>query len=165
MIIVIYVDDPLISGDPNQSSQMTWLQEHLARRFKMSNLGEIPHYLGMEVDSQPDQGQIVRQATYLRKIIRKFGFLDGKTASILMQPGLGNTLAKSENQAWYQSVIGSLVWAAMHTRPDISYSVGVMARFCSNPSEYHCQLVERIFRYLAGTITLGLTFRRDEILT
>jgi hypothetical protein len=126
MIIVIYVNDPLISGDPNQSSQMTWLQEHLARRFKTSNLGEIPHYLEMEVDSQPDQRQIVRQATYLRKIIRKFGFLDGKTASILMQPGLGNTLAKSENQAdiktiaWYQSVIGSLIWAAMHTRPDIS---------------------------------------------
>ena len=51
------------------------------------------------------------------------------------------------------------MWPAVHTRPDISYSVGVLSRYCANPDPVHCNLVTQIFRYLART--LGIKFRSD----
>ncbi len=50
---------------------------------------------------------------------------------------------------------------AVYTRPDISYSVGVLSRYSTNPGPIHCNLVTQIFRYLAGTLKLGITFRSD----
>ena len=50
----------------------------------------------------------------------------------------------------------------IHTRPDISYSVGVLSRYCTNPRPTHCNLVKQIFRYFSGTLDLGLTFTADS---
>ena len=92
---------------------------------------------------------------------------DCKPASIPMNPGIANSLLLSNQQAdratikWYQSAIGSLMWPAVHTPPDISYSVGVFSRYCANPGPIHCNLVVQIFWYLAGTLELGITFRSD----
>lgn len=84
-----------------------------------------------------------------------------------MEPGAGNTLMPSEDQAdketisWYQSVVGSLMWPAIHTRPDIAYAVGVLSRYCSNPGPFHCKYLQRVIRYLLGTLDVGLVFRKD----
>jgi hypothetical protein len=51
----------------------------------------------------------------------------------------------------------------MHIRLDISYSVKVMIKYCVNSFELHCQLIEKIFRYLADTISLRLTFKKSSI--
>jgi hypothetical protein len=169
LIIAIYVDDLLISKSSAKLNRMTWLQNQLSHRFKMTDLGEISHYVEMKVDVQSKHEQIVfRQTTYLRKIISKFEFLDYKTALISMQPGLGDTLTKSIKQTdsrttkWYQSAIEFFIWLVLHTRSDISYSVKVMTRFCSNSFMNHCHLVERIFCYLADTLTLNLIFKRRK---
>jgi hypothetical protein len=51
----------------------------------------------------------------------------------------------------------------MHIRSDISYSMRVMIKYCVNSSELHCQLIEKIFRYLVDTISLKLTFKKSSI--
>jgi hypothetical protein len=51
----------------------------------------------------------------------------------------------------------------MHTRSDITYSMRVMIKYCVNLSELHCQLIEKIFRYLVDTISLRLTFKKSLI--
>ena len=53
------------------------------------------------------------------------------------------------------------MWPDVHTRPEISYSVGILSRYCANPGPIHCNLVVQIFWYLAGTLKLGITFRSD----
>ena len=53
------------------------------------------------------------------------------------------------------------MWPDVHTRPDIAYSVGVLSRYCSNPGPTHCNLVIQIFRYLSGTLDLGIAFTAD----
>ena len=58
----------------------------------------------------------------------------------------------------YQKAIGSLTYAALCTRPDISAAVGVLSQFMSNPSETHWSGVKRILRYLRGTATYGLVY-------
>ena len=160
--IAIYVDDLLLFGA--DIPRLEFIQKQLSDRFKMTNLGDVSHYLGMEIDVDVGKTIILRQSTYLKKVLDRFGMTDCKQSSIPMDPGVASSLLPSKQVAdkatvaWYQSAIGSLMWPAVHTRPDISYSVGVLSRYCSNPGPTHIQLVKQIFRYLAGTLTIGLTF-------
>ena len=61
----------------------------------------------------------------------------------------------------YQSAVGSLLYLSTKTRPDISYAVGVVARFSAKPTNIHWSAVKRIFRYLNGTTNLGLLYKHQ----
>ena len=58
----------------------------------------------------------------------------------------------------YRQVIGSIMYAAIATRPDIAFAVSLLSQFLNNPGEAHWQAVKRIFRYLKGTCNLTLTY-------
>jgi len=58
----------------------------------------------------------------------------------------------------YLQAVGSLMYLAVSTRPDIAYSVGVLARFNQNPGPLHWKAVKHLFRYLKGTIDYKLTY-------
>ena len=59
----------------------------------------------------------------------------------------------------YLSAVGSLMYLAMCTRPDIAYTVSVLSRFGTNPGVQHWKAVKHLFRYLRGTVDLKLTYR------
>ena len=54
-------------------------------------------------------------------------------------------------QVPYQSVVGSLMYAMVCTRPDITQAVGVLSCYMSNLRRTHWDPVKRVFRYLWGT--------------
>ena len=58
----------------------------------------------------------------------------------------------------YLSAVGSLMYLAIGTRPDIAYAVGALSRFNSNPGRVHWQQCQRVFRYLQGTRDLMLQY-------
>ncbi len=62
----------------------------------------------------------------------------------------------------YESMVGNLLYAAIGTRPDISYAVGTVSKFCSNPSEAYMTAVKCIFRYLKGTIDLYIQYQKSD---
>ncbi len=133
----------------------------------MTNLGEVSHYLGMEMDVEVGKQIFLRKTVYLKKIRERFQMTDCKPVSDLMNPSVANSPLPSDQQAdWatikcYQSAIVFLIWPAVHTRPSISYSVGVPNQYFANPGLIYCNLVTPISRYLAGTLELGITFRSD----
>ena len=61
----------------------------------------------------------------------------------------------------YASAVGSLMYAMVCTRPDISQAVSVVSRFMANPGKAHWQGVKWILRYLKGTADKGLCFGGD----
>lgn len=61
----------------------------------------------------------------------------------------------------YREAVGSLLYASQGTRPDISFAVGCVSRYMENPGREHWTAVKRIFRYLKGTLNVGLQFNRD----
>jgi hypothetical protein len=63
------------------------------------------------------------------------------------------------DQQVYQSMVGSLMYLAMCTRPDIAYAVGTLARFSSRPNKTHWIAAKRVLRYLKGTASHGIVFR------
>ena len=58
----------------------------------------------------------------------------------------------------YQSIVGSLIYAAISTRPDISHAVNMISRYLANPGPAHLVAAKRILRYIKGTTNIGLTF-------
>ena len=62
----------------------------------------------------------------------------------------------------YSSVVGSLMYAMICTRPDIAYAVGVVSRFLANPGNEHWVAVKWILRYLRGTSKRCLCFGKGK---
>ena len=60
----------------------------------------------------------------------------------------------------YQSAVGSLLYLSNWTRPDITYAVSNVSRFCTNPTQQHWTAVKRIMRYLKGTSNHGLIYSK-----
>ena len=64
----------------------------------------------------------------------------------------------------YASVVGSLIYVMLCTRPDIHYVVRLVSRYQSNPGEAHWKAVKRILRYLKGTMDYSLCYQRKDLL-
>jgi hypothetical protein len=85
----------------------------------------------------------------------------GSRLSTSMSPQ--NTAEASEmHQVPYISVVGSLMYLAVTTRPDISYAAGVLARFNSNPGPAHWQAAKHVLRYLKGTMDYRITYQPSD---
>jgi hypothetical protein len=67
------------------------------------------------------------------------------------------TTAKMSNIPYWQ-VIGSLMYAAITFRPDLTYAVNQLARFCENPGESHWSAAKKVLKYLALTWRFGQQF-------
>ena len=64
----------------------------------------------------------------------------------------------------YDSVVGSLLYAMVCTRPNISLVVGVLSRHMSKPGKEHWIVVKRVFRYLHGTTNHAICYQgRDRL--
>ena len=63
----------------------------------------------------------------------------------------------------YQNIIGALLYLSINTRPDISYSVGVLARYCVSPTYRACKAIIRILSYLRSTIDVDIKFRAESL--
>ena len=105
---------------------------------------------------------ILDQQDYLKKIVTRFGLDDAKSAITPLperyEPEENKGSCTPEFRQQYQSVIGSLLYIMLGTRPDISYAVIKMAQFASNPSSDHMNKAKQIICYLGSTPNLSLVF-------
>jgi hypothetical protein len=66
----------------------------------------------------------------------------------------------SRDQLRYSQIVGSLMYLARATRPDISFDVSKLSRFVSNPGDDNWRALERVLRYLKCTMSLGIHYTR-----
>ena len=161
MFAQIYVDDIVFgSTSENLVKEFTTLME---KEFEMSLYGKLSYFLGLQIQQKKD-GLFVSQTKYARDLVRKFGM---ETASPVRNPMGTSTKISADlagisiDQTLYRSMIGSLLYLTA-SRPDISYSVGVCARYQANPKESHLKAVKRIIRYVSGTTDSGIMFTFDS---
>ena len=129
----------------------------------MDDRGEVHFILGMEVKrDRKNRKMTICQKTYLNDVLDRFGMQNCKPVSTPMEAGkVFTALAENEEPCdikQYQTAIGSLNYAAIATRPDISTAVGKLSQYMRNPSKEHWAGVKRILRYIKGTVDHGLTF-------
>jgi hypothetical protein len=163
--VAIFVDDLLIIG-PSKANIST-IKTRLSEQFHMTDLGPCKYYLGMEVTRDRQNRTLkLSQRSYLEKVLRNFGIWDCNKkhdtpidTHTKLQKAEADYEPKTADIKWYQSAVGSLMYAMLGTRPDIAYAVSVVSRFAAKPTQAHKATVTRIFRYLRKTVDYVLVFK------
>ncbi|KAJ9560810.1 hypothetical protein OSB04_005970 [Centaurea solstitialis] len=159
LLVGIYVDDLIVTGSSKEDLQK--FKSQMEEKFEMSDLGLLAYYLGIEV-TQTGGGISIKQSGYANKILTKARMLDCNETKIPMDPG--TKLIKTEggelvDATKYRSLIGCLRYL-LHTRPDLSYSVGLLSRFMQEPKEQHMKAIRQVLRYIKGTLNFGITYKK-----
>jgi len=167
LILIIYVDDVLFTG--SDQKYLGIMKEKFMKVWECHDLGTAKEYLGMEIQRNPSTGSlIVDQVKYLDKILKRFDMQDCNPANTPLpekyDPVASTRESNSKLHSQYQSVIGSLLYLMLGTRPDIAFAVIKMSQFSANPTEDHLNHAKYIFCYLRANREYGIEFRRDTSL-
>ena len=95
--------------------------------------------------------------------MKKFGLESASFVRTPMSPNVKLTvdlLGKSVDLSLYRSMIGNLLYLTA-SRPDISYNVGVCARYQAHPKESHMTTLKRIIKYVTTTADFGVWYSKD----
>ncbi|XP_051145340.1 uncharacterized mitochondrial protein AtMg00810-like [Andrographis paniculata] len=158
MIAQVYVDD-IVFGSTAESLKNEFIK-FMEVEFVMSMISQLNNYfLGLQ-DKQLADSFFLSQTKYAQNMVEKFGLRDSK--GVRTPLGQQDKLSKDDDgktvdQKLYKSIIGSLLYLTV-SRPDISFSVGVCARFQSTPKESHLKAAKRILKYVKGIEELGLWY-------
>ncbi|XP_019252634.1 PREDICTED: uncharacterized protein LOC109231425 [Nicotiana attenuata] len=164
VIVLVYVDDLLISGSNN--SLMHEAKETLHSNFKMKDLGELRYFLGIEV-MRSNKGILHNQRKYALQLISEARLSACKPVSTPMEQNhklttveydkhVGNVDdAELQEAGSYQKLIGKLFDLTI-TRLDISFAVQVLSQFMQHPNESQMEAALRVIKYVKGSPSLGL---------
>jgi cell fate (sporulation/competence/biofilm development) regulator YlbF (YheA/YmcA/DUF963 family) len=166
--LALYVDDT-ISMYPTNLEQV-WLEDKakIAAKYAIKDLGDCQWILHMELKrDRPSRTITLTQKAYIEKVLAEHGVTNANpcinpflTEDVTVPPQkiTVKPLNKEEHEK-YRSIVGSLLYAANITRVDIAYIVGVLARYCASPMNYHLMAAKKVLRYLRGTTDYQLIFK------
>ena len=159
IFLVFYVDDILLIG--NDVSVLQSVKIWLSKNLSMKDLGEATYILGIKIYKDRTKRLVgLSQSTYIDKMLKRFSMEQSKRGYIPMVSGI--TLSKSMcpqtqyerthmNKITYASAIGSIMYAVLCTRPDVSYALSVTSRYQSDLGMGHWVAVKNILKYLRRT--------------
>lgn len=160
VIMIIYVDDALVVG--KDADECTRVVSKIEEKFKIKRLkGEI--FVGIEI-KRDESGIFLSQRRYTEVVLRRFHMTDAKGASgpVIDIDLLFEQTDPRPTSAPYREAIGSLMYLANSTRPDILYMVNTLASFNCSPSDCHWTAVKQILRYLKTTIDYEIMYQSDD---
>nr|GEU65569.1 hypothetical protein [Tanacetum cinerariifolium] len=117
------------------------------------------------VVNQSPSGIFINQSNYMNEILKKYGLntcdIIGTPMDIKDKLDL-DQIGTSVDATKYRSMIGTLIYLTS-SRPDIIHDTCVCARYQAQPTEKHLKQVKRIFRYLRGTVNMGLCQNQRDL--
>jgi len=160
LIILIFVDDIVFFAKDKEAIRVAkgWLSD----AFKMVDLGELKLFLGMQITRDRSRKILfVSQERYISKVLERCKMENCHGCKTPMDTKL--VLTKPENNeivgtVEYQSLVGSIMYAMLGTRPDLAYTVSTLSKFNSCPAVMHHAAAKRALRYLQGTKDYGLLY-------
>ena len=147
LIVGVYVDDLLVTG--SKIANILEFKKQISKEFDMSDMGKLSYYLGLEVEQTRDFVEL-RQTVYAKKLLEKIGMLECNPSRYPMEPKIKldkDIAGKPVDPTEFKSIVGGLRYL-VHTRPDISYAIGVISRYMERPMTLHMNAVKRILRYV-----------------
>lgn len=161
-IILVYVDDILIL-----TKNDTIMDDILARLesvFDIKDLGRVTTFLGIDIKTTED-GLSMSQTRYIQKMRKIYEVIPYKRCyeplrfgSIIKTTGQ----EKMEQDLPYRNLIGSLLYIARHTRPDILYAVNTLAKYCNNYDIEIWNHLTHLWNYVITTEDKILQMKRTE---
>ncbi|KAG8501645.1 hypothetical protein CXB51_004727 [Gossypium anomalum] len=168
--LLLYVDDMLIAA--KDKGEIRKVKAQLSEEFEMKDLGPAKKILGMEILRDRKTSKLyLSQKGYIEKLLCRFNMRSAKPVSTPLAAHfrLSSALSpqsddeiKYMSHVPYSSAVGSLMYAMVCSRPDLSYAVSAVSRYIANPGKEHWKAVQWILRYLRGTTDVCLQFGRTE---
>jgi hypothetical protein len=170
-LILVYVDDILIAGERVEHIQE--IKDSICEKYAMTDMGELDNFLNANI-TQTAEKITVDQTHYCKQVLDTFDFLvKGKTAVTPLPADAVKKLADGVDMTEehdadvrsypYRQVVGSLIYLAMYTKPEISYAVGVLSRFNDKKTTAACELATHLLRYLNGQRLCMIEFKGSEL--
>ncbi|CAI7809116.1 unnamed protein product [Closterium sp. NIES-53] len=160
--MVVYVDDILIFSPSSDLVKEVMLK--LQDKFKCKALGDVSFYLGLHIECDVEKRCMrVHQRKYLEALAANFGQSEGHVATpfpsgfkCVKRPE--EESVREEERRRFHLLVGSLMYAAVNTRPDVAFATGQLARVVQCPNEEQVAAGMRVAKYLGQTATLGLQY-------
>jgi hypothetical protein len=170
VFLILYVDDILLIG--NDIPMLQSVKTSLNKSFSMKDLGEAAYILGIKIYRDRSKRLIgLSQDMYIDKVLKRFNMEQSKKGFLPMSHGMRfsqrqcpSTADERERMSKvpYASAIGSIMYAMICTRPDVSYALSVASRYQKDPGESHWTLVKNILKYLRRTKDVFLIYGGEE---
>jgi hypothetical protein len=163
MLLFLFVDDFQVSYHRNDQAEWNELKAKLVDRFKTKDMGESKWILGMRITRDRKARTItLDQELYVTKALERYGLAQCRVVStpevVGAQHDTEAELDKPADRQRFMELTGTLMYAAISTRPDTAHAVHYLASNMLAPTKRHMLAAERVLRYLAGTKDVGLVF-------
>ena len=160
--LALYVDDGLVFS--RDEAAINKVLEYIEGQFMVKRINS-DRFLGLEIVHYNDGSLFLHQRRYIQRVIHKYNLQDAKGKATPME--VGHNLNKQETlnepvveDVPYAEAVGSLLYCAVATRPDISYALSVLSKYTAQPRQQHWLALKRVVRYLSETATHGLLYKR-----
>ena len=159
VFIIVTVDDYAVV-----TSSKSWYNtffETYSKKYACKNLGRLSLYSGILIEISPSRSDVfLSQEREVRDLLQRFQMSDSNSARTPMVSDFqAPPRTPSETGDWlqfdYPSLVGSLLWIARMTRPDILFAVITLSAFMKTFTNLHIAAAKRILRYLHGTLHYG----------
>jgi len=188
IIVGVFVDDLIPSYSIEDLLEWNEIQKYLFDKYQIKDVGNSTLILGMRI-TRDRKNKILKidQSDYIQKMLNDYNMQDCKlnqtpTTSYKLSLKDCNKLVESNHVNddttkgvnnnnlsrdpkllhFYQQLIGSLNYASICTRPDITYAVHILSLYLQNPGPNHVTAAKTVLRYLKGTNEIGLIFSANE---
>ncbi|KAL8117737.1 hypothetical protein AgCh_015570 [Apium graveolens] len=161
LIVAIYVDDLIFTS--NDEHMINQFKSDMMKKYEMSDMGLLHHFLGIEIHQQGD-GVFICQHKYAEMMLKRFNMYGYKAMETPL--GANEKLMKDDggrkvDRTLYRSIVGSLMYLTA-TRPDIMFASSLLSRYMQDPSEVHLGAAKRVLRYIKGTVAYGIKYFKGE---
>ena len=163
LILFLYVDDLLVIAQPEYLQQVNEFKAAVHSKYGIKDLGEAISFLNIRILRDIKAKKLwICQDGYIDKLCVKFGIDQSmRTATPLIssyhpQPFEGQATIQQISEM--QEKVGSILYAAVVTRPDISFAASQLSQFAMNPSFEHLRYVNRVLSYLQTTKYYAIEF-------
>jgi Reverse transcriptase (RNA-dependent DNA polymerase) len=175
IIFAVHVDD--IISAASSAAENERFRDFLSSKWDISALGPANFALGIAISRDLSKRTIsLSQTALIDRVLEKFGMMDANPVETPMVPGIqlrrpDKSIPLSQTEAeWfartpYRSLVGSLMYLAVGTRPDIAYAVGRLSTFLDCYRPEHWDAATRVLKYLKGTRALSLVLGGQEPVT
>ncbi|GKC43032.1 retrovirus-related pol polyprotein from transposon TNT 1-94 [Tanacetum coccineum] len=161
LLVQVYVDDIIFAASTPELCDL--FAKIMCSKFKMSMMGKISFFLGLQIFQNP-RGIFINQSKYALESLKKYGFdsCDPVDTPMVEKSKLDEDKeGKAVDPSHYRGMIGTLLYLTA-SRPDLQFAICMCARYQARPTEKHLHAVKRIFRYLRGTVNRGLWYPKDS---
>jgi hypothetical protein len=153
--LLFHVDDALVKGSDESVKEAI---RTLAGHFDIRELGDARVFLGIQIEREGLGPITLHQGGFVTRLLHAQGMADCMPKPTPISPGtiLVKEVEPLKDMTSYRSIVGSLNYLAVNTRPDLSHLVSILSKFMQWPTEDHMKAAKHAIRYLKGSQDLGL---------